>query len=258
MRILIASATAIAALSTPALASDDKCFDKGTLTYVDCPQAAAPAPAPAPYAYPVYSWTGFYLGAHAGYAEADFSGRYDVGGGVNPALVNFSDLDVEGFAYGGQIGYDYEVGAFVVGAEIDASYFGEDDTVSAPVLEVQSGTAEVNAFGSARLKLGLALDQFMPFVTAGVGLVDYEFEINDVTNNPGAQSFDETAVAAVIGGGLEYKVTQNIGLRVEGLYYIVDDQMQIDPAQLPDSDAADVDPEMEDLFTIRGAVNYRF
>lgn len=255
MRIVFASAAVVAALTTSAFASDDKCFDKGTLSYVDCPKAVDPAPAP--YAYPIYSWTGFYIGAHVGYADADFSGLYDAGASIFASL-DYDDLAVEGLAYGGQIGYDYEIGAFVVGAEIDASYFDKDDTVSAAVSEVQSATAEVNAFGSARLKAGLALDQFMPFVTAGVGLVDYEFEINDVTGNPGAQSFEETAVAAVIGGGLEYKVTQNIGLRIEGLYYIVDDQMQIDPALLPDSDPGDVDPEMEDLFTIRGALNYRF
>jgi outer membrane immunogenic protein len=49
----IAAGVAVGAVVVPALAAD------------------MPTKAPAPIAAPVYTWTGFYLGAHAGYRWAD-------------------------------------------------------------------------------------------------------------------------------------------------------------------------------------------
>ena len=53
--IIIAAAFGMVASGGSALANGDgKCFDKATLSYVDCPGGV--------------DWSGWYLGAHAGFA----------------------------------------------------------------------------------------------------------------------------------------------------------------------------------------------
>lgn len=116
----------------------------------DLPRRAAP-PVYAP-AIPVFTWTGFYVGANAGYG---FSGSSDnscssfgcLGAGNNlvvpaaptgvltPAAITGGTTGVlgsgtgrnDGFVGGGQIGYNYQLtpgSGFVLGVEADAQYAG--------------------------------------------------------------------------------------------------------------------------------------
>ena len=79
---------------------------------------------------PVWSWSGFYIGAHAGYGfSADenisTSGQAaanvaNVLGGARPANVN---LDRDGFVGGGQIGYNWQFAPnWLFGVEADISW----------------------------------------------------------------------------------------------------------------------------------------
>src|SRR5712692_3304518 len=78
--------------------------------------AAAGAPvlvrkAPAPIA--AYDWTGIYIGGHvgAGFSYRDWSfGDGSISEAGNAAMI------------GGQIGFNYQVGKWVMGAELDASW----------------------------------------------------------------------------------------------------------------------------------------
>ena len=82
----------------------------GTAAAADLPRN------PAPYYYPppaIFNWTGFYAGLNLGYqwgSVSNFSG--------NPS----------GIAGGGQIGYNWQVGQFVFGAETDIEASAADDT----------------------------------------------------------------------------------------------------------------------------------
>jgi outer membrane immunogenic protein len=131
-----------------------------------------------------YNWSGFYLGAHGGWGWG--SGAFD-----------------DGFVIGGQVGVNWQFNSFVLGAEGDGSFTDGGGT---------------DAVGTARLRGGLALDRFMPYVTGGVALED----------------FDDAGW--VIGGGIEYAFTDNVSAGIEYLHYDL-------------SDEADV---------IRGRVNVRF
>ena len=254
MKLVIATLLATTALSGVAMAQNTpKCFDKGTLTFIDCPPPPSytdPAPV-APVEPPViYDWSGWYVGAHAGYADVDVSGVYD----SDDQSLAGQDLDVDGVSFGGQIGYNWHLdNSFVFGLELDGSYLGEDDAIASdPALDNQRLSAEVDAYGSLRGRLGVAMDEFLPFVTAGVGLVDYELAVDDVTDGYAA-SEDDTALALVVGGGLEWGFYRNLTLRAEGLYYYVDE----DTAFAEPGDAAE-NVTLEDLWTIRGVLNFRF
>ena len=127
----------------------------GAASAADLPSRKGPVVAPA-YIPPVFTWTGFYVGANAGYAwgnvnagDAFFSGR----------TVSIGDID--GFIGGGQIGYNYQIGQFVVGLEADLQ--GAD-------LSATSGFGDrvrTDYFGTVRARLGFAVDRWMPYITGG-------------------------------------------------------------------------------------------
>ena len=101
-RILIAGALALAT-AAPAFAAD-------------LPPAAMPPPR-APVAYvpaPVFSWTGFYIGANAGYAFGQSSWNSPIG--------TTGNFDVSGPMAGVTLGGNYQIGQFVVGAETDIDW----------------------------------------------------------------------------------------------------------------------------------------
>lgn len=71
--------------------------------------------APAPLA-PTYSWSGFYFGGHAGWGWAHNRFR-DVVSGTDSA-----DFIADGGFVGGQIGYNWQSGAWVFGVEGEGSF----------------------------------------------------------------------------------------------------------------------------------------
>src|SRR5215212_9096052 len=56
-----------------------------------------------------FSWTGFYLGGHAGLVTGDTTGDVGLGGPLN------TDFSLSGALYGAQIGYNWQSGATVFG-----------------------------------------------------------------------------------------------------------------------------------------------
>jgi hypothetical protein len=83
----------------------------------------APSIAPAP---PVaLSWTGFYVGAHAGYSWGRWDGDLTFDPGTGPIVVfdpSNRKIDANGWLAGGQIGFNYQINSFVFGLEADASW----------------------------------------------------------------------------------------------------------------------------------------
>lgn len=224
----------------------EDCFDKGGLEYVDCPTEPEPViEEEVVEIVPALTWTGFYIGAHAGYAWTDVDGLYDGG------FFDVPGLDLDGAVAGGQIGYLHQYdNNIVVGAEIDASAVFADDRDEDGD---NSFDAELDYLASARLRLGYALEGgFLPYITGGVALAGYSVDIDD-GDTP---SFDETAVGGVAGGGVEYMFDENWSLRAEGLYYFFDDELDLEGS----TDFADEGDffSIEEVFVGRIGVNFRF
>lgn len=77
------------------------------------PRAAPPMKAPV-YAAPPFSWTGFYLGGNFGYGWGEGSGTMTFGGATGPIRGSG-----DGVLGGVQAGYNWQMGAMVVGIETD-------------------------------------------------------------------------------------------------------------------------------------------
>src|SRR5829696_6889709 len=90
----------------------------GAAAAADLLMRAAP-PAPIIAAAPIFTWTGFYVGVNAGFGWSDDD--FD--------SVDLADDDNDGgFVGGAQVGYNYQIGSFVVGLEGDIQYadFGRE------------------------------------------------------------------------------------------------------------------------------------
>ena len=140
----------------------------------------APAPAPAAYA-PLYSWTGFYVGANVG-------GVWGTGNinatGVSPgdALSAYFPSTLgggpTGWLGGGQIGYNYQMGSAVVGAETDFDWTslrrsGSFTSVATPLGPTLTsyGSSRLDWLGTLRARAGFAAtadNRLLLYLTGGL------------------------------------------------------------------------------------------
>lgn len=224
------------------LAKADDCFDKGSLTYGSCGP----------------SWTGFYLGAHAGVIVPDFDGVYSQG-----TDLYFHELKGAGFMAGGQIGYLYEhENNYVFGIELSGSWldYSESAFEAGALPQRDQVHADLNYMAEARLRLGYAFDHgatsVMPYITGGIAVLDYEALIFEATPLE-TVNIDETAFGGVVGGGVEFLIGDGISIGAEGLYYFFDESTDI-------SNVLAASPRPGDSFDLEGAgvlrarLNYHF
>jgi outer membrane immunogenic protein len=72
-----------------------------------------------------YSWTGFYAGVHGGYAVGDWRGKLTyTGNGGDSGIEGNRSVNADGGFGGGQIGFNKQLSAFVIGLEADISGSG--------------------------------------------------------------------------------------------------------------------------------------
>jgi len=184
---------------------------------------------------PIFTWTGFYVGANAGYAFGD--GRAEtvgtpgfltlVGPGIVPGSLNTKP---DGFIGGAQIGYNVQFGSFVAGVETDIQFTDLKKSQSftgIPVLTTQlttSATSEIEYLGTVRGRLGFTpFDRLLVYGTGGLAYA--EIKTNGSVRGvqaPGlawSGSDSDTKVGYAVGGGLEYAFTNNLTLKGEYLYY---------------------------------------
>jgi outer membrane immunogenic protein len=202
-------------------------------------QAADLAPAPVePYAPTVlpFSWTGFYVGAHAGYGTGSSDIFIEGKGGDD-----FGDWSSDGFFGGAQIGYNQQFGAFVIGAEIDGSFSGINGDLS--IGDEAITETDLNWFGTARLRAGLAWDRAFLYGTGGVAFGDVENTIGNISES-------DTSIGWAAGLGMEYAITDNWSAKVEYLHAdLGDNGFSVERTEV------EFDNEF-DLFRV--GVNYRF
>ena len=132
------------------------------------------APAIAPAAPIALSWTGFYVGVHAGYSWGRWDGDLTFDPGTGPIVVfdpSHRKIDANGWLAGGQIGFNYQLNSFVFGLEADASWTNLKGNGSFNTIPGDVNWAIENRldwFGTVRGRVGFAVNNFLFYGTGGV------------------------------------------------------------------------------------------
>ena len=139
---------------------------------------AVKAPPPPP-PIPVFSWTGFYIGANIGGAWA-----HD---GLHDTLfqTNFNNASNGVFIGGGQIGGNYQIGQFVIGGEWDFDWASNHNN-STGVFIPAVGNIVVNNndrwITTVAARFGWAIDHWLLYGKAGGGWVgNNNLSVTDLT-----------------------------------------------------------------------------
>ena len=198
----------------------------------------APAPVFVP---PPFTWTGFYIGLNAGGIIA--SGNRNATLVVPAADVWLNSYfpggignGKSGFLGGGQAGYDWQTGAFVLGivTDFDGSSLSKTFNFSSVPFTAaglyNGDTLNVNAkasldwLGTTRGKVGFVVTPDNRLMIYGTGGVAYgggssHFNVYDQTYNAyWSGNPSSTRVGWTIGGGVEYALTNNWLIGAEYLY----------------------------------------
>jgi outer membrane immunogenic protein len=205
--------------------------------------------APAPiFVPPPFTWTGFYVGVNAGGIWPS-GGRsasiFDPNAGIDGAFINAGfpgglGSKSAGFIGGGQAGYNWQTGAFVLGVETDfdgttlsksfnnigspfVGSFATREHLGGDFFTV-NGKNSLTWLGTTRGRVGYVVtpdNRLMIYGTGGVAYGGGNSQFTAFDNTTGSfwnGNPSSSRVGWTIGGGVEYAVTNNITIKGEYLY----------------------------------------
>jgi outer membrane immunogenic protein len=209
---------------------------------------------------PEWNWSGFYAGLNAGYARgntvwSDLDAIFTAGGSV----INESN---NAFTGGGQIGYNWQFRHAVVGLETDFNYLGLNQSTS--LFAVAPGAVpitfhdSVHWLGTVRGRAGLAVDNVMTYITAGLAYAKTNHSFNDavLVNH----EIGTTKVGFVAGFGGEYGIDPRWSVKAEALYVDLGKSTKFVPG-VPGGGFGTFGGRFETadtMWIVRAGVNYKF
>ena len=223
--------------------------------------------APAVVPVPVFSWTGFYVGANIGGAWAH-DGWHDT-----LFLTNFNNNAGNGvFIGGGQIGGNYQIGQFVIGGEWDFDWASNHNN-STGVFVPGVGNLVVNSndrwITTVAARFGWAINNWLLYGKAGGGWVgNNSLNINNLTtgfsvtcgNFNGFGNCSNSTGGWLLGAGFEYAFTNNWTVKLEYDYLGLGSRTFVIPAgALAPGFAADTfTTNNRNVQMVKVGVNYLF
>lgn len=181
----------------------------GAASAADLPVKARPYVAPAP----VFSWTGCYVGIHAG-AGVLLDQGFQTGGGLTLDMV--ADRHGVGGLAGGQIGCNYQTGMLVLGIEGEGFWSGMKVTadrfggINGSTL-AETATIKNKWDYDIAGRFGIAFDRALVYGKAGWVAAGFDWSAADANCGIFCTVTQSSATldGLLIGAGLEYAFTNN-------------------------------------------------
>jgi outer membrane immunogenic protein len=212
---------------------------------------ARQAPPLLPVALPVFTWTGFYIGAQVGAAwQQDRLEEIDV---CTPGCVDRATGRSTGIIGGGHVGFNWQAGAVVYGLEGDFEGTDLHHSTVYPLSAPDRFSSNIRWQSSVRGRLGYAFDRVLIYGTGGVAFADIRHRYYEATA-PASQSFSDTRTGWTAGGGVEYALGGNWSTRVEYRYTDFGKKTDVPDVVFPRF----VERHAETEHAVRVGVSYRF
>jgi high affinity Mn2+ porin len=167
-------------------------------------------------------WTGFYVGAHAGVSSSSSAWSMmrpddpNLSGSFN-AFHLYNVFDGSGSHFGGfTAGYTYRLPSrVVIGVEADVSFGAE------PVVGTATYNDSIEAFGTARGRIGHAVNHWLYYATGGLGWAYDQFNRTEISDGPSRGTVEAAfggRMGWTVGGGVEARVAPGWTAKAEYLY----------------------------------------
>jgi high affinity Mn2+ porin len=214
---------------------------------LDGPAIAADVRLPAPHIQSVFDWTGFYIGAHAGFGRGSSSAVL-----TDPAITATSG-SFGGMIGGVQAGYNVQLSSgIVLGAEADitfANYLPSNSIVNLLATPRSEVVEQLDYAGSLRGRIGYASGHWLAYATGGLAWAGERF-----VNTPAIGSEEKelnVRLGWAAGAGVEYAFAPHWSLRLEYLY------SRFEQADIRFPSATQISSSL-DLQSIRVGLNRKF
>ena len=229
----------------------------------------------APVVAAPFTWSGFYIGVHAGvgWGKNQWRDFYDPLNPTSSLPGPDADYRVQGAIAGGQIGFNWQVDWAVFGIEADASWAhikGDGNNDPATVVG-PSGTgcldqgdpcrSKIDSLGTITGRFGVAFDRTLLYVKGGAAWVHEKHTVGFTDLAFPASSYSGTTSKTLwgwtIGGGAEFAVSPNWSAKIEYNYIDLRDEQFTFTFSPPQFFGAAGTLEQQ-LHVIKLGVNYRF
>lgn len=194
------------------------------------------------------TFTGLWGGVIGGYDTST------AGSSVDDDANEDNDQSIDGFGYGVQLGYDIDLGGFVLGAEAEYAdstanvEFADGDFEGFGLGNVEAGR---DLYFGARLGFKASPDAML-YVKGGYTNAKYDIRSSDGTTEF-SQDIDTDGYR--IGAGAEYAISPNAFVKLEYRYSNYGDAEIDFDGELDDSERFDIDT---DRHQVMAGVGFRF
>ena len=201
-------------------------------------------------------WTGFYAGLNVGGALASSRNAFSIGGFGLPTFNTSPD----GVVGGGQAGYDWQTGPWVLGLEASFDGSGLSGSRTAPCLPPLCGafaaryTQRLSWFGTLRPRVGYALGNWLFYATGG-GVLGQAGTTATATYGgfTATDNRSQTRDGWTLGGGVEVALAGGWSAKIEYLYLDLGSRTTTYPLIPPISNTSRLSANV-----ITAGVNYHF
>ena len=137
-------------------------------------------------------------------------------GSLGPVPGGIIHPDYDGFIGGGQVGFNYQINQFVLGAEGDWGWTNAKGSTGCISNAAISCGVELKSVATLTGRVGYAIDRVLLYVKGGGVWVREDYPVAPGT--PFAITLSNSRTGWLVGGGLEYGLSANWSTKLEYNY----------------------------------------